>query len=54
MSSYIRPLLIERALSQLKPVHWPFKGSWQKSTKRGAGIAKQRRWVRQARKLFPT
>lgn len=46
-------VLIERTLSEVRPAHWPFKGSWQKSGRRGIQLAKRQRWAQKARKLFP-
>jgi hypothetical protein len=44
-------LLIERTFSEMRLTHWPYKGSWQRSGKRGAKKAKQRRWVRKAQEI---
>jgi hypothetical protein len=51
MRDYKPFLLIERTLSQLRPAHWPFKGGWHKSSKRGIKLANRQRWERKARKL---
>lgn len=40
--------LIERILSDMKPRHWPFKGSWQRSGKRGSRKSVQARRLRKA------
>ena len=40
--------LIERILSDMKPRHWPFKGSWRRAGKRGARKSAQERRMRKA------
>jgi hypothetical protein len=44
-------LLIERTMSEMKSQHWPFKGSWKKSGKRGVKKARQQWWARKAKRL---
>lgn len=51
MNDYRPFVLIERTLSEVRTTHWPFKGSWQRSAKRGMKLAKLQRWVQKARKL---
>jgi ribosomal protein S21 len=46
-------VLIERTISEIRQAHWPFKGSWKKSRKRGIKVAKRQRWVQKARQLLP-
>lgn len=48
MKTFKHASLIERILSDMKPRHWPFKGSWQRSGKRGARNSVQERRLRKA------
>ncbi len=43
--------LIERTMSEMKSQHWPFKGSWKKSGKRGVIKARQQWWARKAKRI---
>lgn len=38
--------LIERILLDMKPRHWPFKGSWRRAGKRGAKKSVEQRRLR--------
>ena len=48
MKMFRHASLIERILSDMKPRHWPFKGSWRRSGKRGARKSVQQRRLRKA------
>lgn len=48
MKMFRHASLIERILSDMKPRHWPFKGSWRRSGKRGARKSVQERRLRKA------
>ncbi|HEX6532230.1 MAG TPA: hypothetical protein VF019_06355 [Nitrospira sp.] len=48
MNGFRRVILIERILSDMKPRHWPFKGSWQRSGKRGVRKSLHQRRLRKA------
>ena len=48
MKMFRHASLIERILSDMKPRHWPFKGSWRLSGKRGARKSVEQRRLRKA------
>lgn len=44
-------LLIERAAQYIKPAHWPFRGSWTRSVRRGRRTVEQIKWTRRGARV---
>ena len=53
MNMFRHATLIERILSDMKPRHWPFKGSWRRAGKRGARKSLEQRRLRKGQVGLP-